>query len=207
MKGFKLTLSLVVLLSLYNLSLSIVICDTYSACPDGYQCCKASSTYTCCPQSTTCSADGRYCYAKNRYPTFIPHIQRETRGTHQSIPSQSFNLKVSPKDILVLADSFLETIGFYEYCPETAACGKNLSALVPDVLALIEKIKGIKKAEELIPIAIEAYTVLLPKIQEAIKECHWSSSGIKRKICGNCSESKRRRIYYEYNSYSSKKIS
>ena len=182
MKGYIIPLSLVVLLSLCNLSLSAVICDAYSACPDGYQCCKASSTYTCCPQSTTCSADGRYCYAKNRYPTFMPHIQREPRGTQQSIPSESFILKATPKDILVLADSFLETIGFYEYCPETAACGKNLSALVPDVLALIEKIKGVTKPEEIIQIAIEAYTVLLPKIQEAIKECPGVPAELKEKF-------------------------
>ena len=104
------------------------------------------------------------------------------RGTHKSLPSESFTLQVSPKDILVLADSFLETIGFYEYCPETAACGKNLGALVPDVLALIEKIKGIKTPEELIPIAIEAYTVLFPKIQEAIKGCPAVPAELKEKF-------------------------
>ena len=73
---------LFLLLSLWNFSTSIVICDPYSACPDKYQCCKSESIYTCCPITTICSPDGKFCYDKNTYEILTSSTKTENVAEH-----------------------------------------------------------------------------------------------------------------------------
>ena len=170
------TICIVALFSVIGLSVSMIKCPNGTYCKDGYKCCKASGYYTCCPNSKKCSSDGLYCNAK--FSKFTSNLEKEE--VCEAMQTEVFAL--TPADIFVLADSFLDNLGVYEFVPKTTTCGKNLSDLLPDVTALIEKILKIKSPEELIPIAITIYTELYPRVVEILKGCDGVSEELKEKL-------------------------
>ena len=168
------SICIVALLSVLGLTLSMTKCPNGTYCKDGYKCCKAKGYYTCCPNAKKCSNDGLYCNA------LFTSNSEEEEEVCEAIKTEVVAL--TPTDIFVLADSFLSYLNVYEFVPKTTSCGKNLSVLVPDVTALIEKIIKIKSPEELIPIAITVYTELYPRVVEILKGCDGVSEELKEKL-------------------------
>ena len=176
----QISLAALIFLSLLDLHVSIVRCNDGTYCGDGMKCCPTLiHTYRCCEIISECSKDGNFCIYSSTSFLFENNAQSSVESNkHQEV------LKANVQDYLVIADSFLETIGFYNNFPQTTSCGKNLSVLIPDIIELVNKIKERKKIEEIIPILISVYTELLPKIKEAINKC----PGVIEEIAVNVKE-------------------
>ena len=148
-----------ILLFLISLTTSFDMCGDGSICFDTMHCCKATGeSYTCCLNDYECCSEGDYC----------------CRSTHNY--ERIFKMKSKPSykieytEILTLVDAALNQLDFYEFFPYLISCGKESYPLLPSVLEIIEQIKNVKKAEDLIPIVVKIVNELLPKVYDLISQ-------------------------------------
>ena len=148
-----------ILLFLISLTTSFDMCGDGSICFDTMHCCKATGeSYTCCLNDYECCSEGDYC----------------CRSTHNY--ERIFKMKSKPSykieytEILTLVDAALNQLDFYEFFPYLTSCGKESYPLLPSVLEIIEQIKNVKKAEDLIPIVVKIVNELLPKVYDLISQ-------------------------------------
>ena len=148
-----------ILLFLISFTTSFDMCGDGSICFDTMHCCKATGeSYTCCLNDYECCSEGDYC----------------CRSTHNY--ERIFKMKSKPSykieytEILTLVDAALNQLDFYEFFPYLISCGKESYPLLPSVLEIIEQIKNVKKAEDLIPIVVKIVNEFLPKVYDLISQ-------------------------------------
>ena len=144
---------------LITLTTSFDMCGDGSICFDTMHCCKATGeSYTCCLNDYECCSEGDYCCRPtNKYEKYFKM---------KSKPSY----KIELPQIITLVDAALNQVDFYEFFPYLTSCGKETYPLVPSVLEIIEQIKNVKKAEDLIPIVVKIVNELLPKVYDLISQ-------------------------------------
>ena len=167
-------LCITIILSLLSSSLSYTKCNSSVGCNTGYKCCKTSSSYKCCRESTICSASGNYCISYN----LLSAIQGE-----QTTPAISaVSASLSYVDIIMMVDGFLNGSKFYKNFPECTKAFTKLVSIAPQIGQLVTDIKAADGIKDILPIIIEAFKELGPKVKELIDESEGVPAEIKTKV-------------------------
>ena len=143
----------------------LILSKTFDMCGDGsiyfdtMHCCKAEGeTYTCCLNSYTCCSSGDYCCNElNEYNKIF------------KVKSVS-SYKIEIPEYISLIDAALNQLDFYDYFPYVTSCGKDAYPLVPLFIEIIEDIKKIEKAEDVIPVILKIVTQLYPQLYDLLNE-------------------------------------
>ena len=150
---------LILFLCVLILSKTFDMCGDGSICFDTMHCCKAEGeTYTCCLNSYTCCSSGDYCCNElNEYNKIF------------KVKSVS-SYKIEIPEYITLIDAALNQLDFYDYFPYVTSCGKDAYPLVPLFIEIIEDIKKIEKAEDVIPVILKIVTQLYPQLYNLLNE-------------------------------------
>ena len=150
---------LILFLCVLILSNTFDMCGDGSICFDTMHCCKAEGeTYTCCLNSYTCCSSGDYCCNElNEYNKIF------------KVKSVS-SYKIEIPEYISLIDAALNQLDFYDYFPYVTSCGKDAYPLVPLFIEIIEDIKKIEKAEDVIPVILKIVTQLYPQLCDLLNE-------------------------------------
>jgi hypothetical protein len=163
-------------LSLISLSVSWEACGGSTfGCESGYFCCLTAYFYKCCPYGTYCSSDGNYCL----YASPIEGAYGMGR-TEAKEPIQSTG--PSYVDIIMMVDGFLNAAKFYKNFPECTKAFTKLVSIAPQIGKLVTDIKAADGIKDIIPIVIEAFKELGPKVKELIDESEGVPAEIKTKV-------------------------
>ena len=146
---------LIIVVSILIISNAFDMCGDGTICFDTMHCCKAEGeTYTCCLNSYSCCSSGDYCCNELNEYNKIFKVKAQ--------PSY----KIEIPDYIILIDAALNQLDFYDYFPNITSCGKDAYPLIPLFMEIIEDIKKIEKAEDVIPVILKISTQLYPKLYD-----------------------------------------
>ena len=152
----------------------LILSKTFDICGDGadqHVLIQLFLKSRCCLNSYTYCSSGDYsCNELNEYNKIF------------KVKSVS-SYKIEIPEYIILIDAALNQLDFYDYFPYVTSCGKDAYPLVPLFIEIIEDIKKIEKAEDVIPVILKIVTQLYPQLCDLLNEkCKEVPKELKKKL-------------------------